>query len=288
MMQFARFAVIRAFLALFTLVMVSFIVFSLMELVPADCAERYVAFKASQGSVITPEDIQVENDEATVQSYAQYDPAMANALLDGIGMKDIDGDGMRELPNGETLVLNLQVPTQAISIKLVELVGQNWRDVGINNTVKEVTTDEFRSAMSSNQLDVTMYAKSQPLAVILGISELFQPPFDNYFNLRTGMLWGEYLDTDGASGVKPPEHVYSMMADIDAFQSAVVGSDESNEIGKRLVQTVVDNLLFIGSVKARSPIYHSNDLKNFPEFKTKSYAYYRAYPYRGTQWYLEQ
>ena len=240
--------------------------------------QQYIAFSPTPSFV----------DEATVQSYAQYDPAMANALLDEIGMKDIDGDGMRELPNGETLVLNLQVPTQAISIKLVELVGQNWRDVGINNTVKEVTTDEFRSAMSSNQLDVTMYAKSQPLAVILGISELFQPPFDNYFNLRTGMLWGEYLDTDGASGVKPPEHVYSMMADIDAFQSAIVGSDESNEIGKRLVQTVVDNLLFIGSVKALSPIYHSNDLKNFPEFKTKSYAYYRAYPYRGTQWYLEQ
>ena len=240
--------------------------------------QQYIAFSPTPSFI----------DKATVQSYAQYDPAMANALLDGIGMKDIDGDGMRELPNGETLVLNLQVPTQAISIKLVELVGQNWRDVGINNTVKEVTTDEFRSAMSSNQLDVTMYAKSQPLAVILGISELFQPPFDNYFNLRTGMLWGEYLDTDGASGVKPPEHVYSMMADIDAFQSAIVGSDESNEIGKRLVQTVVDNLLFIGSVKAVSPIYHSNKLKNFPEFKTKSYAYYRAYPYRGTQWYLEQ
>jgi len=77
MMQFARFAVIRAFLALFTLVMVSFIVFSLMELVPADCAERYVAFKASQGSVITPEDIQVERvrlglDKPYVQRWATW------------------------------------------------------------------------------------------------------------------------------------------------------------------------------------------------------------------------
>ena len=77
MMQFARFAVIRAFLALFTLVMVSFIVFSLMELVPADCAERYIAFKASQGSVITPEDIQVERvrlglDKPYVQRWASW------------------------------------------------------------------------------------------------------------------------------------------------------------------------------------------------------------------------
>ncbi len=60
MYQFARFALIRALLAIFTLVLVSFIVFSLMELVPGDCAERYVAFKNSQGAVISIADIEVE------------------------------------------------------------------------------------------------------------------------------------------------------------------------------------------------------------------------------------
>ncbi len=224
-----------------------------------------------------------------LENYAtMFDPAAANALLDEVGVVDKDGDGMRELPNGDPLVLNLQVATQAISIKMVELVGQNWKDVGINNTVKEVTTDEFRSAMSANQLDVTMYAKGQPLAVILGNAELFQPPFDNYFNLRSAMLWGEYIDTKGASGVKPPEYVYQMMEDINAFQGAVVGTDESNVLGERLVKNMVENLLFIGTVKAVAPIYHSNNLKNVTEFLTQSYAYYRAYPYRPTQWYLTE
>jgi len=224
-----------------------------------------------------------------LENYAtMFDPAAANALLDEVGLVDKDGDGMRELPNGDPLVLNLQVATQGISVKLVELVGQNWKDVGINNTVKEVTTDEFRSAMSANQLDVTMYAKGQPLAVILGNAEVFQPPFDNYFNLRSGMLWGEYIDTKGASGVKPPEYVYQMMEDINAFQGAVVGTDESNKLGERLVKNMVENLLFIGTVKAVAPIYHSNKLKNVTEFLTQSYAYYRAYPYRPTQWYLDE
>ena len=30
----------------------------------------------------------------------QYDPGMANSLLDQIGMKDTNGDGVPELPNG--------------------------------------------------------------------------------------------------------------------------------------------------------------------------------------------
>ena len=50
----------RAFMALFTLVIVSFIVFSLMELVPGDCAERYLAFKTSQGEAITIAHIDAE------------------------------------------------------------------------------------------------------------------------------------------------------------------------------------------------------------------------------------
>ncbi len=240
--------------------------------------QQYIAFSPAPSFV---------SDEM-IQSYAQFDPVMANALLDQIGMMDVDGDGMRELPNGEQLVLNMQVPTQGISMKLVELVGQNWRDVGINNTVKEVTTDEYRSAQSSNQLDVTMYEKSTPLAGILANPTLFKPPFDSYFDMRTGMLWAEYVNTDGASGVKPPQYVYDMMADIDAFQEAIAGSDESNMIGERLVQNVVDNLLFIGTVKAVAPIYHNNDLKNFTDFQTQSYAYYRTYPYRATQWYLDE
>lgn len=240
--------------------------------------QQYIAFSPTPSFV---------SDEM-VQSHAEFDPSMANALLDEIGLIDVDGDGMRELPNGESLVLNMQVPTQGISMKLVELVGQNWRDVGINNTVKEVTTDEYRSAQSSNQLDVMMYEKSSPLAGILANPTLFKPPFDSYFDHRTGMLWGEYIDTDGASGVKPPQYVYDMMADIDAFQAAIAGSDESNVIGERLVQNVVDNLLFIGTVKAVAPIYHNNDLKNFTEFQTQSYAYYRTYPYRATQWWLDE
>jgi len=102
------------------------------------------------------------------------------------------------------------------------------------------------------------------------------------------MLWGEYLDSDGASGVKPPAWAYEMMDDISLFQSATAGTEESNRLGLKLVKSMAENLLFIGTVKSVSPVYHSNTLKNFPEYKTASYAYYRSYPYRGHQWYFSK
>ena len=100
------------------------------------------------------------------------------------------------------------------------------------------------------------------------------------------MLWAEYIDSDGASGVKPPPYAYEMIEDISAFQAEKAGSAESNRLGQKLVKTLTENLLFIGTVKSVSPVYHSNTLKNFPEYKTASYAYYRSYPYRGPQWYF--
>jgi peptide/nickel transport system permease protein len=60
MFQFLQFAAVRAAMAVFTLLLVSLIVFTLMELVPGTCAERYLAFKNTQGSNITVEDIEAE------------------------------------------------------------------------------------------------------------------------------------------------------------------------------------------------------------------------------------
>jgi len=218
----------------------------------------------------------------------QYDPEAANSLLDAIGMKDIDGDGMRELPNGEKLILNMQFATQGVAGEVVELVCQNWSEVGIQCMVKEVTPDEYRSSQSSNNLDVGSWRKSQPMAIVLGNNELWVPPFENYFGHRTGMLWAEYVDSKGASGVKPPSYVIQLIDDINAFQSTMAGTAESDELGARMVENMVGNLLFIGLVQAPAPVYHRNALKNFPLFKTHSYEYYRTYPYRGTQWYFDE
>jgi len=240
--------------------------------------KQYIAFSPTPSFV----------DPELTKLYAEYDPEAAKAMLDGIGMADTDGDGFRELPGGGKLVLNMQFATQGIGGEVVELVAQYWADVGIQTTVKEVTPDEYRSAQSSNQLDVGMWEKGQPVAIVMGNKELFVPPFENYFGHRTAMLWAEWVDSNGASGVEPPEWVKTMMADIDAFQGATPGSDEQSELGGKLAKSMAENLPFIGTVQAPNVIYHRNALKNFAEFKTQSYEYYRTFPYLPVQWYFSE
>ena len=216
----------------------------------------------------------------------QYDPAMARRLLDEIGMRDRDNDGARELPNGARFTLNIQFATQGMPAQVAELVAQQWSAVGVRTTIKEITPDELRSAQSANQLDVVPWLKGQPLALIQGNAELFMPPFENYFGGRIGMLWAEYVESNGAKGEKPPAFVEQMMADITAFQSAAPGGKEASDLGARLAKTMTESLLWIGTVQAPAPVYHRNRVKNFPEFKTWSADYYRTYPYRPQQWFL--
>jgi len=221
------------------------------------------------------------------QHYAQYDPELANKLLDEVGLKDVDGDGFRDLLNGDKLVINLQFSVQGVAAALVELVAQHWGAVGVQTTVKEVTPDEYRSAQSANKLDVTMWRNGQPLAIVLGTNQIWVPPYHDYFTVRTNMLWAEWVDSNGASGVEPPDYAKQMIKDITEFQSTTVGTPESDKLGARLVENLVKNLLFIGTVQVPAPIYHRNRVQNVVEYKTHSFEYYRSYPYRPTQWWLK-
>ena len=58
--QYFRYVLNRYLLALVALFLVSAIVFSLMEVLPGDCAEKYIAYKNTQGEMITEADIQAE------------------------------------------------------------------------------------------------------------------------------------------------------------------------------------------------------------------------------------
>ena len=46
-------------------------------------------------------------------SYVAYDPEKAKALLDELGVKDTNGDGLRELPNGKKLALRIDIQADA-------------------------------------------------------------------------------------------------------------------------------------------------------------------------------
>ncbi|MFA1821939.1 oligopeptide ABC transporter substrate-binding protein [Virgibacillus oceani] len=61
-----------------------------------------------------------------------FDPDEANRLLDEAGYEDVDGDGMREDPDGEELVINFASMSGGDTAEpLAQYYIQSWADVGL-------------------------------------------------------------------------------------------------------------------------------------------------------------
>lgn len=77
-----------------------------------------------------PPTIWGHNPELDAGSY-QYDPDQAMAMLDELGYVDVDGDGMREDPEGNPWVVPLSTASTDEWRRQAEVLEAQWRDVGI-------------------------------------------------------------------------------------------------------------------------------------------------------------
>ncbi|MYA89825.1 MAG: ABC transporter permease [Boseongicola sp. SB0662_bin_57] len=145
MLNFARFVVTRALMAAMTLVIVSLVVFSLMELVPGDCAERYLAFKNTQGSGISVADIELERqrlglDKPFLQRWALW---IVNAFQGEFGDSCILRVNIAQLL-GDKFWLSLSICMASLALAYiiaipVGILAASSQNAFLNNSLRIVS-----------------------------------------------------------------------------------------------------------------------------------------------------
>lgn len=214
----------------------------------------------------------------------------AKALIAEVGLKDGDGDGIVERPDGKPLVIRFVYSSQGIPVKMTELVRDYWGEIGVRVDLKEVTSDEYRADGNNNDLDMMAWKNDSTSAPM--ISQDFTamvPPFGDYFNPGNGFAWAAWKQSEGSQGTEPPADVMKLYDLAEKFIQYPLGTMESDKIGSEIVDIHVSNLFKIGTVGSiLGPVMRRNDLGNFKSYTAKSYDYYWAYAYRPNQWYLKQ
>ena len=223
-------------------------------------------------------------------SYIAYDPKGAKKLLDQMGLKDVNGDGFRERADGSNLTLRLLYANQGGPVKMHELIKSYWDAVGVRLDIKEVSSDEYREMGNNNELDLTFWLNdSTSGAVIVQSTFMLRPFFGWAFNPGTAYLWHEWKTSNGKTGIEPPDEVKQLYTLTEKFVQHKLGSPQSNQYGKQIVDIHVKNLWKIGVAgNVKTPVIHHNNLKNWGPYPVKAYDYYWAYPYRPFQWYLTE
>lgn len=99
------------------------------------------------------------NDE-TMEGYT-YNPEKAKQLLDEAGYKDVDGDGLREDPEGQEFTISLAAPKSTQTQEdLVQQYISWWKEVGLNVELFTGRTIEFNSfydQVEANSEGIDMY-----------------------------------------------------------------------------------------------------------------------------------
>jgi peptide/nickel transport system substrate-binding protein len=82
------------------------------------------------------------------------DIAKSKALLDEAGLKDVTGDGVRDLPSGEAFAPELLVT--ATQSKAADLLKEYLREVGVNLQIKSVDQAAADSAVAESRFDMAL------------------------------------------------------------------------------------------------------------------------------------
>ena len=91
--------------------------------------------------------------DASAEGY-NYDPEMANQLLDDAGYEDVDGDGLREDPNGEKLTISLAAMAgDETQEQVINYYLQNWGEVGLDVQLATGRLIEFNTFYDKVQAD---------------------------------------------------------------------------------------------------------------------------------------
>ncbi len=82
----------------------------------------------------------------TIEDYA-FDVDAANQILDDAGYADVDGDGVREMPDGsQSLVFRMNWPSDSTTnSRLAELLNAMWSKIGVKTELQVLDADTLTS-----------------------------------------------------------------------------------------------------------------------------------------------
>ena len=178
------------------------------------------------------------------KKYTQFKPDEANKLLDGIGLAKKDAQGIRLMPNGKPLIMELSVvPAFASWPDTAQLIAKDWEKVGVKTIVQIRERALHFDMRDANQLQTEMWNEDTTAFPFTGNSkvDVRMRPI-----LTTGPLFKKWYETNGKEGMEPPAPIKKSVELIDTART--VGPDGQVKAAQEIYRIWADNAYTIGTV----------------------------------------
>jgi peptide/nickel transport system substrate-binding protein len=228
-----------------------------------------------------------ESEFAT--AFTEYRPDHARQLLDDMGMKDIDGDGLRESPEGKPFSITLEwIDTETPKALTLELVSEYWREIGIDFQHRQIDSSLQNSRASAGVMDMTLWHADRTTDVLMPQQPFWFVPMHVGWEECHWNEWTRYYLTDGKQGEKPPIEIAQLHEWWDAMRSTM---DEVKQIkyGKKILCSNARNLWTIGTVGlAPMPVVIRPGMRNVPTMGYWGWDSRFSATLHPETWYFEQ
>ena len=188
---------------------------------------------------------------------AEYDPDLANELLDEMGMTERGADGFRLAPDGQRFEVPIQIWGHLTDwAAATELIVENYKEVGINASMQIIDGALLGQRRAANQVHATMH-------VCHWTCMWWGALWDANPGYGWGVLWQKWFDTNGQEGEEPPDDVKRFMAHVN--RSIVVAGEEREAEIAAWGKLMYDNLYYQVHVHADTVMIANKDMRNMPD-----------------------
>jgi peptide/nickel transport system substrate-binding protein len=178
------------------------------------------------------------------KKYTQYKPDEANKLLDGMGLAKKDAQGIRLMPNGKPLIMELSVvPNFSAWPDTAQLIAKDWEKVGVKTVVQIRERALHFDMRDANQLQTEMWNEDTTAFPFTGNAkvDVRMRPI-----LTTGPLFKKWYETNGKEGMEPPAPIKKTVELIDTART--VGADGQVKAAQEIYRIWADNAYTLGTV----------------------------------------
>ncbi len=212
--------------------------------------------------------------------WTEFDPELADELLDGLGLTERNDQGVRLLPNGEPLQIVVETAGESTEqIDVLQLVKEHWADIGVSLFIKPSQREVFYNRIAAGETQVAVWVGLENALLRASMSPAeFAPQTPDQFQWPA---WGLWAQTSGQMGEEPDlGAVVKLMALNDKWSEAA--TPEAREAAwHEVLELWTDQVFTIGIVSGVEQLVVVSDrLRNVPERGTYNYnpgAYFGMY-----------
>jgi len=204
-------------------------------------------------------------DEERFISWAEYDPDLAEELLDEIGLTEFNDDDTRLMPNGEPLEIIVETAGESTEeVDVLELIRDTWEKVGIKVFTKPSQREVLRNRIFSGETIMAMwfgYENGVPTADMS--PEEFVPVRQHSYQWPK---WGQYVETSGAAG--EPADMAEAQRLLELYEAWIAAGSKAKrvEIWEEILDIHAEQIFTIGLVaQVPQPVLVSEGLMNVPD-----------------------